>query len=171
MEKIEFRINFKKYREHCKKNGIQIPRWMNHIIFNEVVTFMERSEKLQACKYLTTLSKENKTRRPSIGESYEGESYEYDGYDFGLKWSKIEVADVIELYRVITHYEAPAPAQSLQDVSINTIKDAIAPFAEIGERYFQPRQLVPNQVTVRVNTSDLKAILQLHNTLKQYGEL
>ena len=110
------------------------------------------------------MSKEHGTRSPSIGETSD-----YAGYDFGLKWSKIEVADVIESFRVITHYEAPVP--SFQSVDIDTIKTAIAPLAEIAKDYFNPGQLIPNQVTVRVNTSDLKAILQLHNTLKQYGEL
>ena len=163
-KKAEFRINFKKYREHCLKNGIQIPAWMNHIIFKEVVKLMENDKKLQACKHLTELSKLHKTRRPPIGETYE-----YSGYDFGLKWSKVEVVDVIESYRVITHYEAPAP--SIPEVSIDTIKGIILPFAEFGKDYLKDRVFVPEEVTVVIKTADLKKILQLHNTLSKYGEL
>lgn len=161
--KAEFRINFKKYREHCKTNGIQIPHWMNPMVFKKVVEFMENHQKLQACKYLTELSKEHKTRQSDFVETG------YRGYDFGLKWSKTEVADVIESFRVVREYEAPAPVKP--HVSIDTIKETIRPFAEIAERYFGPRHLVPNEVQVVLKTSNLRAILDLYKTLNEYGEL
>jgi len=159
MESKEFRINFKKYREHCKTNSIQIPRWMNHIIFNEVVRLMENNQKLLACKFLCDKSTEKGTRNIDAGQPVE----------FGLKWAKNNVADVIESFRVIHEYEAPAPIKPY--VSIDRIKDTIAPFAEIGQRYFKVRELVPNEVQVVLKTKDLRKIFELYATLQQYGEL
>jgi hypothetical protein len=165
-KKAEFAINFKKYRKHCLKNSIQIPQWMNCIIFKKVIELMENHQKLQACKYLTELSKENKTRYSDFIETG------YRGYDFGLKWSKNEVCDVIESFRVHREYAIPAQEEQKKlNVSINTIKETIRPFAEIGERYFRPRHLVPNEVQVVLKTSDLRTILELHETLNHYGEL
>jgi hypothetical protein len=166
-KKAEFAINFKKYREHCQRNGIQIPHWMNHIIFKKVIELMENHQKLQACKYLTELSKENKTRYSDFIETG------YRGYDFGLKWSKNEVCDVIESFRVHREYNVPVPTNpsSKSDVSIETIKETIRSFAEIAERCFGPRSLVPNEVQVVLKTSDLRKLLDLYITLNQYGEL
>lgn len=168
--KTEFRINFKKYREYCKTNGIQIPHWMNHIIFKRVIKFMVNGEKLQACKYLTTLSKELNTRKPGIGDSHK-----YDGYDFGLKWSKTEVVDVIESFRVVHECEAPTPGKPI--VSMNTIKEVIRPFAEIGENYYGEHKFHhvssdPNQVgIIAIKISDFRAIYYLYKTLNEHGKL
>lgn len=89
-KKNEYRINYKKYRNYCLKNNIPIPFWMSHVHFKQVITLMCDSTKLHACKYLCDISTQNGTR-----------NYISDNPEFGLKWAKSHVCDVIDLFKVV----------------------------------------------------------------------
>lgn len=163
----EYRINFKKYREHCLQNSIQIPHWFTHIIFKSVLEFMKKGEKLQACKFLTTLSKDNKTRR-------DPENPGYTGYDFGLRWSKTEVADVIESFKIhesVVHIKPEFPKNI---ITTDEVREVLDPFVRIANNEFGSINLNLNgkcgfdyEVTVTVKATDLNRILVLINKMNE----
>ena len=117
----QYKINFKKYRQYCKENSIEIPRWLNPIDFKEVVRLMSEGLKLQACKYLCDRSKENLTR-----------GNDGKGFDFGLKWSKMLVCDVIDNFKVIQ----PDPINHSippKIVNVNEVRELLAPFKTLAD--------------------------------------
>lgn len=150
---IEYSINFKKYRGYCKKKGIQIPRWFTHAIFKEVLDYLKTGQKLQACKFLTDKSRDNGT---GFGT----------GYDFGLKWSKNDVADVIESFRVLEPLPLIRPEIPKNIITTDEVRDVLAPFLRLAH-VIHSNSFIPDEVRVTHSTKDLKRVIDLVNKMNE----
>lgn len=111
----QYKINFKKYREFCGKNHMLVPSWMNPVIFKHVLDLMMSGQKLQACKYLCDKSTEHNTRT-----------------EFGLKWAKMEVCDIIDNFKVFNP-EPIKPVVPPNILHIDEVREVLAPFKALAD--------------------------------------
>lgn len=142
---MNFKINFKKYREYCKHNFITIPAWMNLAIFECVVDMMEVGEKLRACKYLCDKSTEFNTRN-----------------EYGLKWAKTQVIDVIDSYRVIEDVQ--------QTITSDEIRAVLTPFTMLGHQLIQNTNISDEQIVYAYNGVQVK-MQDFRNLMSALGRL
>jgi hypothetical protein len=159
----QYKINFKKYRQYCKENKIAIPDWFNPNDFKKVVQLMSEGLKLQACKYLCDRSTENLTR-----------GCDHRGFDFGLKWSKMQVCDVIDNYKVIL----PEPVESIKPIlpkniiHVEEVKEVLAPFKAIAIEVLNNPNLDRDQTIyayngAQITMADLRRVIQILDKMNE----
>lgn len=94
-------LTFAKYIEHCKLNKIPIPSWLTGSHFLAVSKLYVADKRYEACRYLHELSRKFVTNPP-----------------FDLKWSKTQVVDVFDRFRVAEDLKL----KTISPYLINTVK-------------------------------------------------
>lgn len=79
MTVTENRLKFETFKKKRNKSFAVLPKWFDEKVYNNVLQFINKQAKLNACKYLLDISREKKTNTL---------------YD--LRWTKVEIADEIE---------------------------------------------------------------------------
>jgi len=147
----KYKITFKQFLKFCKQNGHVIPTWLDETIFKEALQVMEAQGKLHVCKFILDKSKENNTRE-----------------QFDLKWSKIAVADVLELYRVL-----PVTSKDANSVTVNVeeLLRVLEPFRAMANECLYNSTLHHDQTVYAYNKAqitmeNLRDVEKLVNDLK-----
>lgn len=136
----QYKITFKKYREFCGKNHMLIPSWMNPVIFKHVLDLMMSGQKLQACKYLCDKSTEHNTRT-----------------EFGLKWAKVEVCDIIDNFKVfIPNPIEVKPITPSNLITTDEVREVLAPFKALADECLYNSNLHPDQIVYAYNRAQIK---------------
>jgi hypothetical protein len=149
----QYTITFKKYREYCKKNKIALPSWVKLDHFQHVIELMKSGHKLQACKYLCDQSTENGTRDM-----------------FGLKWTKKDFCDVIDMYKTTSNEVASVklvkPVTPPNLLHIDEVREVLAPFKALADEVLNNPNLDRNQTIyaynrAQITLADLRRVVEI----------
>lgn len=115
-------VNFKDFVQASDT----LPAWYNEEIHAQVIVMLIKGNRLQACKYLVELSKENKTNQWTDGE----------GSKYGLQWAKNEVVDKIERLKKLSEQEIKLYDENLKDY-VNSHR--YMPLPDLKEKMLIPK--------------------------------
>jgi len=129
-----YTITYEKYKEYAKTNKITVPSWLKEKQFNEAMKIMIDQGKQHVCKFLIGLSDKYKTRQR-----------------FDLKWSKVDVADVIDSFRV----PVVVSEKGMGTVNVAEVLRVLAPFSKMAKECLYNSNLHHDQVVYAYNSAQI----------------